>query len=164
MTAAALWQQFCAAAGVPESTPHEVWAFCGGEAGADELAQLALAGIKTATASSKRAFDTAGDPLPKPGGYSVILYRDGTAAGVIRDTRVSLVPFDQVSPEHAWREGEGSRTLAEWRQVHRQAFTPDYAAAGLPFDEKGLCVLEEFELVYAATDGETTKGVDIHGI
>lgn len=53
MTAAALWQRFCAAAGLPESTPHEVWAFCGGEAGADELAQLALAGIKTATASSK---------------------------------------------------------------------------------------------------------------
>lgn len=149
---------------MPESTPHEVWAFCGGEAGADELAQLMLAGIKTATASSKLAFDTAGDPLPQPGGYSVILFRDGTAAGIIRDTRVSLVPFDEVSSEHAWREGEGSRTLAEWQQVHRRAFTPDYAAVGLPFDEKGLCVPEKFTLVFAAADGETEKGVNTNGV
>ena len=77
--------------------------------------------------------------------------------------RVSRVPFDRVSPEHACREGEGSRPLAEWRQVHRRAFAPD-RAAGLPFDEKRLCVLEEFELIYAAADSETTKGADIHGI
>ncbi len=56
---AALWQSFCAAAGVPESTVHEA-----GAAGADELALLTLAGIKSA-ASSKRTFDTAVDPLPQ---------------------------------------------------------------------------------------------------
>ena len=120
----------------------------GGGPFADELAALVLAGVKTATASPLIAYETEGEPLPREGGYSVILYDDGQAAAVIRDTRVSLVPFDEVSPEHAFREGEGERTLAQWREIHRRAFAPDYRAAGREFDEHGICVLEEFELVY----------------
>ena len=37
------------------------------------------------------------------------------------------------------------RYEAGWRE---QNFIPDYEAAGLDFDEKGDCVLEEFEVVY----------------
>ena len=41
-----------------------------------------------------------------------------------------------------------SNKVKKWREVHRRAFTPDYKAVGLDFDEKGDCVLEEFEVVY----------------
>ena len=81
---------------------------------------------------------------------NVILLDNGEAAGVICDTKVTLVPFDEVSGEHAFREGEGDRSLAYWQKVHREAFAPDYEAAGKPFDEHGLCVLEEFVLRYPA--------------
>lgn len=148
MTEQEMWKTFCAQSCIDPGTPHEAWAFCGGGPFADELAALVLAGVKTATASPLIAYETEGAPLPCAGGYSVILYDDGQAAAVIRDTRVSLVPFDEVSAEHAYREGEGERTLAQWREIHRRAFTPDYHAAGREFDEHGLCVLEEFELVY----------------
>lgn len=66
-----------------------------------------------------------------------------------RQSAGAAFPFDCVSPEHAWKEGEGDRSLVYWRSVHRQAFAPDYEAAGAPFDEQGLCVLEEFAVVFA---------------
>ena len=150
MTAEQMWHAFCESSGVPEQMPYSAWAFCGGGAVGDELAQLALAGTKTATASALLAFELEQEPLPEVGEYSVILFDSGEAAGVICNTKVTLVPFDEVSAEHAFREGEGDRSLAYWRKVHREAFAPDYEAAGKPFDEHGLCVLEEFALRYPA--------------
>ena len=151
MTAEQMWHAFCESSGVPEQTPYSAWAFCGGGAVCDELAQLVLAGTKTATASALLAYELEKEPLPETGEYSVILLDNGEAAGVICDTKVTLVPFDEVSGEHACKEGEGDRSLAYWKKVHREAFVPDYEAAGKPFDEHGLCVLEEFELRYPAT-------------
>ena len=151
MTAEQMWRVFCESSGVPEQTPYSAWAFCGGGAIGDELAQLVLAGTKTATASALLAYELEKEPLPETGEYSVILLDNGEAAGVICDTKVTLVPFDEVSGEHACKEGEGDRSLAYWKKVHREAFVPDYEAAGKPFDEHGLCVLEEFELRYPAT-------------
>jgi len=150
MTAEQMWQAYCESSGVSEQTPYSAWAFCGGGAVGDELAFLVLAGTKTATASALVAFELENEPLPKVGEYSVILLDNGEAAGVICDTKVTLVPFDEVSGEHAFREGEGDRSLAYWQKVHREAFAPDYEAAGKPFDEHGLCVLEEFVLRYPA--------------
>ena len=148
MTGEEMWLEFCHAANVAEETPHDVWKFCGGGIFADELAKLVLAGIKTATASLKLAYELEAEPLPCVGGYSVILFDNEEAACIIRDTKVSIVPFNQVSPEHAYKEGEDDRSLEKWREVHRRFFTPDYEAAGRPFDEAGDCVLEEFEVVY----------------
>lgn len=148
MTGEAMWRRFCSATNTPPDARHDVWKFCGGGAFADVLAKLVLAGIKTATASAKIAYETEGDALPEIGTYSVILFDNDEAACVIRDVQVSIVPFNQVSAEHAYKEGEDDRSLAKWREVHRRAFAPDYQAAGLDFDENGDCVLEEFEIVY----------------
>ena len=150
MTAEEMWAKFCAENDVNPAMRWEAWAFCGGGPAADELAALVLEGTKTATASAWIAYENEGAEVPKPGDYSVILYDNGSAAAVIRDSKVSLVPFDEVSAEHAYKEGEGSRSLAEWREVHKRAFAPDYQAAGREFDPHGSCVLEEFVLVYPA--------------
>ena len=128
---------------------YEAWAFCGGGEVGDRLAGLVLEGKKTATASARIAYETEGEELPKAGDFSVILYDNGEAACIIQTEKVSVVPFDEVSERHAYLEGEGDRTLAYWRKVHREAFSPDYEAAGTRFDEHGLCVLEEFCLVYS---------------
>ena len=47
-----------------------------------------------------------------------------------------------------FKEGEDYRSLNKWCEVHRRTFTLDYKAVGLDFDEKGDCVLEEFEVMY----------------
>ena len=141
-----MWNRFTKKSGVADTC--QTWAFCGGGEIGDRLAELVLQGIKTATSSALIAFQTEKEPLPKAGDYSVVLFDNGEAACVIQTQRVELVPFDQVGPRHAYLEGEGDRSLEYWRQVHEEAFTPDYQAAGLPFDRKGICVLEEFQLVF----------------
>lgn len=60
--------------------------------------------------------------------YEAWAFCDG---GEVGDKLAGLVPFDQVSERHAWLEGEGDRSLAYWREVHREAFEPDYQAAGM---------------------------------
>lgn len=143
-----MWQTYCRAANIDSKQRHDIWKFCGGGAAADELAHLVLAGVKTATASTKLAYEIEKEDLPVIGTYSVILFDNEKAACIIRDTKVTIVPFRQVSAEHAYKEGEDDRSLHKWREVHRRAFAPDYAAVGLDFDENGACVLEEFEVVY----------------
>lgn len=66
---------------------------------------------------------------------------------MIRDTKVSLVPCNRVSAEHAYRESEGDRAPETWWEIHRRAFTPDYQAVGKEFDEQGIFILEEFRLL-----------------
>ena len=132
MTGEMMWEAYCRTTNTNCNTRHDIWKFCGGGA----------------AASTKLAYELEGENLPEVGTYSVILFDNEEATCIIRDTKVSVVPFNQVSADHAFKEGEDNRSLKKWREVHRRAFTPDYKAVGLDFDEKGDCVLEEFEVVY----------------
>ena len=67
---------------------------------------------------------------------------------MIRTTKVYCRPFREVSAEHAFKEGEGDRSLDYWREVHRDFFTREMDAAGLTFDEDMPVVCEEFLRVY----------------
>ena len=148
MTENALWEAFCRAHPACRDASYEAWAF-GGDP--DELASLVLAGTKTATAS---AYDAYGpdEPLPQVGDYSVVLDSRGDARCVIRTTRVYLCPYEQVPAEHAWKEGEGDRSLAYWRKAHEAFFTEELAEVGLPFTEDRTVVCEEFTVVFSQTD------------
>lgn len=68
---------------------------------ADELAHLVNQGKKTATASAYDLYFLEGEPLPQVGSYDVILDSKDQAVCIIEITSVSLVPFGDVSPEHA---------------------------------------------------------------
>ena len=124
----------------------DAWAF-GAEA--DLLAQLVLGGVKTATASAYDLYEADNEPLPQAGSYDVILDSHDEAVCIIEITKVSIVPFKEVSANHAFKEGEGDRTLTWWRSVHWQLFTQWFADCGLVFTEDSPIVLEEFRLVYA---------------
>lgn len=123
----------------------DAWAF-GAEP--DLLAQLVLKGIKTATASAFDLYEIDDEPLPKVGTYDLVLDGQGEAVCIIRITKVSILPFKDVSKEHAYKEGEGDRNLSYWRQIHEELFTIWLEAAGLAFSEETLVVCEEFEVVY----------------
>ena len=79
----------------------------------------------------------------------MILDSSSRAVCVIRTDRVYMVPFREVSAEHARREGEGDLSLAHWREVHERFFLQEMKKAGLLFDEEMLVVCEEFSCVYA---------------
>ena len=124
---------------------YEAWAY---GADPDTLAELTRTGVKTATASAGPLYELEGEPLPRAGEYSVILDSRDQAVCVIRTTRVYTVPFDQVSAEQAFREGEGGRTLAYWRKVHEDFFRKKLSEAGLVFSPSMPVVCEEFEVVF----------------
>lgn len=139
MTATEMWR----ASGFQGA--YEAWAF-GDDANA--LADRTLRGQKTATSSAFPLYALEDEPLPRAGEYSVVLDAHENAVCIIKTTRVYVVPFDQVSAEHARREGEGDLSLAHWRRVHRAFFAAEMAAAGQEFDERMPVVCEEFERVF----------------
>ncbi len=144
MTHQELWAAYRAVS--PDAgDEYEAWAY-GDDP--DRLAELTRAGGKTATASAGVWYERGEEPLPRTGEYSVILDSREEAVCVIRTTRVFTVPFDQVTAEHAQKEGEGDRSLAHWRRVHEDFFRAELAEAGLEFSPDMPVVCEEFEVVY----------------
>ena len=123
----------------------DAWAF---GALADELADLVLRGEKTATASAYELYKLENEPLPQVGSFDVILDSQDRAVCIIEITKVSVLPFNKVSAEHAFKEGEGDKSLAYWQQVHQELFTEWLAEVGLEFSQESGVVLEEFHKVY----------------
>ena len=124
---------------------YEAWAY-GDDP--DLLAELTRTGVKTATSSAGVWYGLDLEPTPQVGEYSVVLDGQGQAVCVIRTTRVSIVPFCEVTAEHARKEGEGDRSLDYWRRVHEDFFRAELAGAGLEFTPQMQGVCEEFEVVY----------------
>ena len=115
---------------------------------ADELADLVLRGEKTATASAYELYKLENEPLPKAGSFDVILDSQDRAVCIVEITIVNVLPFNEVSAEHAFKEGEGDKSLAYWQQVHQAFFIECLAEAGLEFSQEMGVVLEEFRKVY----------------
>ena len=119
----------------------DAWAF-GVEA--DLLADLVLRGEKTATASAYDLYAMEDEPLPQEGTFD----SQDRAVCIVEITKVSVQPFNQVSAEHAFKEGEGDKSLVYWRQVHEDCFAEWLREAGLAFTPDSKVVLEEFRKVY----------------
>jgi len=152
MNAEELWSAFVAAHPEAADAAYEAW--CYGSEAADELARLTAEGIKTATASAYPLYELEGEELPKEGEYNVILLTDGAALCITKTTKVSIVPYREISADHAFREGEGDRSLSYWRQVHEPFFAEELATAGLTFTEDMGVVCEEFETVFKSAAAE----------
>ena len=143
MTAQQMWDQFSQKENI--DAEYEAWAF-GDDA--DALAQLVLVGIKTATSSAYPLYAACGEPLPKENQYSVILDSRGEAVCIVKTEKVCVVPFACVGQNHAAKEGEGDRSLDDWRKTHEAFFTREMNVAGLTFDFSMDVVCEEFKKVY----------------
>lgn len=139
MTAKELWGK----SGL--SGTYEAWPF--GEA-PDKLAALVVQGIKTATCSAYDLYEINHEPIPQPGDYSVILDSKGEAVCIIKTLKVYVTKFSAVSEEHAFKEGEGDRSLEYWRKVHVNFLTNELSSVHEMFDENAKVVCEEFEVVY----------------
>ena len=144
MTAKELWTEFTEKQNIADQD-YTAWAF-GGDS--DRLARLVLNGEKTATASAYPLYEMENENLPKAGEYSIVLDAADNAVCIIRTTAVSIIPFIDVTPEHACKEGEGDKSLAFWRDAHRKFFSDCLKEVGMEFTEDMQVVCEEFEVVY----------------
>ena len=146
MTGKELWNLFIREKNLPEITSdYDAWSF---GSSADELAQLVVNGIKTATCSAYPLYGLKNEPLPVADVYSIILDSKGNAVCVIKTTKVEIVPFEEVTAEHAYKEGEGNRSLDDWKEVHEKFFTKALNKVGLHFTHDMKVVCEEFSVVY----------------
>lgn len=126
---------------------YEAWAFGDSKEMANELAKLVLDGRKTATASNYSLYEE-NDPLPYVGLHNIILDGEGSAVAIVETTSVEIVPFDEVSEEHAYLEGEGDRTLQFWRDAHEDFFKKELKEVNQKFHNKIPVVCEKFKLLH----------------
>jgi uncharacterized protein YhfF len=118
---------------------------------ADQLAALVRAGRKRATASLPEEFTALGQALPAKGDMSIVMRGNGTAAAIIELTEVRQLKFSEVDAAFAEDEGEGDKSLASWREAHREYFNRVGTKLGAPFDEKNSRVIcQRFRAVWRA--------------
>lgn len=142
-----MWEEFKKSnRHAPES--YEAWAFGDSKEMADELANLVIEGKKTATASNYTIYELENEPLPQVGLHNIILDGDGEAIAIVETTEVEVVPFDEVTVEHAYLEGEGDRSLSYWRDVHETFFSKEFESLDKEFTYKMPVVCEKFRLLY----------------
>ena len=127
------------------------FAFGDGPALADELLDLVIKGVKTATCS------TEDEPnISAPGERWIVLDGSGTPRCVIESIEVSYRRYNEVDAAFAHEEGEGDRSLDHWRDAHRRYFT----RMGR-FSEDMMLMCERFRLVEVLGNnhGATPEGL-----
>lgn len=134
------WRNFCQKHNWDESTKYDAWSF-----GTDKngLADKVNRGVKTATTSAYEFYED--KPLPQVGELSVILDEAGKPVCVVREKVVEIVPYNQISAEHAYHEGDG--TYKNWRQIHDDFFKKEYESKKRAFYPQAPMVCEVFEKV-----------------
>jgi uncharacterized protein YhfF len=114
---------------------------------ADQLGALVRQGIKTATCSALMGYEKDETPLPQKGDLSIVLDGSGNPVLVIETLSVVILPFNEVSEQFAFEEGEGNRSLAYWRIAHENYFRRNHFE-NRAFDETMLVVCERFKVVH----------------
>lgn len=108
---------------------------------ANELADLVMKGIKTASCGSLASY-LAEESAPKIGSFNIILNGHGSPVCVIRIVSLRLIRFCEITEDFARKEGEGDLSLDYWQKEHQAFFTREGS-----YSEKMELVAEEFELV-----------------
>lgn len=147
----AFWQVFKTASG-NSASDYEVAAFGDTPEERDELAALAAAGTKRATASLLRDYDgpreDPGAALPEVGDLVVLVDGQETPVFIWRSTEITIKPMSQVDARFAWDEGEGPRTVESWLADHRAYFGDQAKREGFPMHDEISVVFERFEIVW----------------
>ncbi|MEM7344133.1 MAG: ASCH domain-containing protein [Chloroflexota bacterium] len=115
---------------------------------ADQLGQLIVAGIKTATCSALWEWEAEQSPLPAIGSKTILLDGQGQPLCIIEVTEVTINAYDQVDAQFASDEGEGDRSLGYWRQAHWEFFGRTLPNIGKTPTMDMPLVCERFQLVY----------------
>lgn len=144
MTPKELWERFTNEKQIDEEE-YEIWSF---GVDPDLLSQLVITGCKTGTSSLYILYEIENEPLPKTNDYSVIVDSNNNAVCIIQNIKVDIIPFNKVSTEHAYKEGEGNKSLKYWRKVHQTFFTESLLKINMKFTCDMKVVYEEFKVVY----------------
>ncbi|KAB1903997.1 MULTISPECIES: ASCH domain-containing protein [Micromonospora] len=111
------------------------------------LNTLVLSGVKTATAGLVQEYDDENEELEYVGERLVLVDDNDALVGVVEVTGVEVVRFADVPWDFARAEGEGDRSIEEWREGHGAY----WARQGTPVTDDTRIVCLRFRLV--STEG-----------
>ncbi|MCX6123468.1 MAG: ASCH domain-containing protein, partial [Proteobacteria bacterium] len=82
------------------------------------------------------------------GDHWVVKDWEGHAVCITKTSKVTIIPFNEISENHAHREGEGDKSLRYWQEAHKSFYRREFEGLGLIFSETMPIVFEEFDTVY----------------
>lgn len=148
MNAEQMWESYINNNGENKDKTYDAWCFGNNEKMANKLGSLVKDGEKSATTSGLCFYTLENEQLPRVGEFSIILNWNKEAQCIIQLTKVYITQFNKVSKEHAFKEGEGDKSLVYWQNVHKEFFTEELKSYGKIFDENMQVVCEEFKVVW----------------
>ncbi len=129
-------------------TYYEAFSFGSQPDSATELANLVLAGIKTATSEAMQVFEDSGQRPPRVGDFSIVLDGSGTPVCITETLEMRVVPFDEVDAAFAYDYGEGDRTLAWWRDAMWEYYEQQSIAGGRSASKDMPLMCERLRVVF----------------
>jgi len=115
---------------------------------ADELAELVVQGIKTATSSVLSYYHEGNHPLEQAGDHCIVLMSTGLPRCMIEMTEIRILPFGEVDEAFAADYGEGERTLRWWKEHLGAYYARECAARGWTFSEEMPLVCKRFRVAF----------------
>ena len=145
------WQQYLASLPRGDAPPAryvEAFSFGFTPEDAAEIAELVLAGTKTATGSPLWSYEADGKPVPRSGDHWIVNDGAGGPVCIIRTTDVAILPFAEVPERYAREGGEADRSLATWRPMYWKYLVSECRRIGREPHESAPLVMERFVVVY----------------
>ena len=125
-------------ASLPES-----WSFGNTASLANDLVDLVLNGIKTATCSRY-----AGENILVDAGLSILLNGENEPKCLIETYEITITPFSQVDATFARDEGEGDLSLEYWQRMHWDFFSAEAKLENYSVSKDMLLSCERFKVLF----------------
>jgi uncharacterized protein YhfF len=127
----------------------------------DQLVTAILSGAKTSTSGLVLGYERENEPLPQVGQQSAVVDSEGRRVAVIEITEVRVIRLADIDLQHALDEGEGFKSVTEWRAEHERFWhsaevreelgDPDFTV-----DDDTQVLAQRFRLVHTAYRAPTT--------
>ena len=141
------WQAYLAK--LPQYHAHrfnplpDAWGFGDCPQMADELGELVLNGIKTATCTHYGGENILGDA-----GLSIILDSSENPLCIIETYEITVRRYCDIDEEFAAAEGEDNFSLAYWQKAHWEFFSREADKTGIEVTQDMLLICERFRVIY----------------
>lgn len=143
------WQDYLRYSGAEVGEEIRIVAdIAGNDAIADTLLALYLNGKKTAGSTLAAYYRAAGEALPSPGDYWLILDSQKAPRCLVQVVEIETFAFSEVPERVARAEGEGDLSLSYWRKGHREFFSQYLEEWGVADLDSAEVVVEHFNVLY----------------
>lgn len=142
------WFEYLEKNNLPKTTPYSGEFILGeDEVSCLQLSALILGGKKTGSFTALDSFIIDNEPLPKAGSNYVVTDWNEVPLCIIQTTKVTILPYNQITWEMAEKEGEED-SFESWKESHNEFFEYDAEIMGYEFKPDMPVVFEEFKVIY----------------